>query len=671
MRMWPCASTANIVHVRRYSTIGAAVLHHKSLCETPHARSKPGDVECAHLGGCDVRGGSLAWLVAAMRRPSVEQLTPDKALDASAAPAVDGQTPRPKSFSEKLHQLLFAPRDLFLIFSIKFAESTAYYAFSYIYAAYLSAEFGMSDVEAGMLYGLYGVLCSVFGLLAGPMIDALDLRTSLLIGTVPSFIARLGSALTFSTSFAWFCSITVLPIGAAFGLPVFALGVRRFTHPENRAFAFTVFYAVLCASSAAGGMVITFARSRFHEGIDLPWPCHVFQEECHLSWMRVNVLICSGFTLYTVAASLTVRNQRVQQDVPLELARLEDFAKQRASLRRFVSVVYGSLGFWRLLAISLIVAVGTRATFRHLDATFPKYFMRTFGEDAPFEVFVAVEPVLTVLLSFPVTFLLLRHRVSTFACLVGGTVLQSFCPLALTYTSYEATLLFVCIMALGEAVWSPRLYEYSTMVAPEGFEGTFVAVAFVPQYVSAGVVGITSGVLLDTYVPETLEPGEVRRPEILWGLIALASFSTPIALCCLKGQLFGDEPSLHADVQTTAAHASPVRRAGEARRGKYAMAAMDSTMDSAMDVEMIAAAEEVAAEESAAEADAAGRAEAAADEEVEEDEEDASSRAPLHPGASDESAAPNGVGLAANGGAVATGLPRAAASRDDEDLVAI
>ena len=27
---------------------------------------------------------------------------------------------------------------------------------------------------------------------------------------------------------------------------------------------------------------------------------------------------------------------------------------------------------------------------------------------------------------------------------------------------------FVVMMALGEAIWSPRLYEYSTMVAPEG-----------------------------------------------------------------------------------------------------------------------------------------------------------------------------------------------------------
>ena len=75
--------------------------------------------------------------------------------------------------------------------------------------------------------------------------------------------------------------------------------------------------AVLCVASAAGGFVISFARTCFHEGIDLPWPF-----ERHLSWMRVNVLLCAGCTFYTVGASCCVRNARVQQDVPLEQARL-------------------------------------------------------------------------------------------------------------------------------------------------------------------------------------------------------------------------------------------------------------------------------------------------------------------------------------------------------------
>ena len=508
---------------------------------------------------------------------------------APAAPAVDTEAPpaastdaaggvvRPKSFTAKLRELSYAPRDLVLIYSIKFAESTAYFAFSYIYAPYLSEEFGMTDIEAGVLYALYGVLCSVFGLVAGPVIDSLDLRTCLLLGTVPSFIARFGSALTRSSDFVALCSVSALPLGAAFGLPVFALGVRRFTHPENRAFAFTIFYAVLCASSAAGGFVISFARARFHDGLDLPWPF-----EMHLSWMRVNVLLCSAFTFYTVAASCLVRNVRVQQDVPLERAGLESLRKtsaRPASARswaerkrvatNYIHTVYGNQAFWRLLIVSLIVALGTRATFRHLDATFPKYFMRTFGADAPFEVFVAIEPVITVLLSFPATFVLLRYRASTYASLVAGTLLQSFCPIALMWSSYGNTLAFVVIMAMGEAIWSPRLYEYSTMVAPEGYEGTFVAVAFVPQYVSAGIVGVTSGYLLDRYVPEELEPGEIRRPDCLWGAIAAASFVTPLLLVLLKQRLFVEEPTLQTDAHSVAVRRGP---SGKGRGGSYAMA---------------------------------------------------------------------------------------------------
>ena len=211
-------------------------------------------------------------------------------------PETPAQTPgpstrgRPKSFLEKMLQLRHAPRELFIIFSIKFAESTAYYAFSYVYVAFLSEEFDFSDVEAGVLYTLYGLLCSVIGLLAGPLIDAIDLRTALLIGTIPSFLGRFGSAVTTSRSFVSMCSYALLPLGAACSMPVFALGVRRFTHAENRAFAFTVFYAVLCVASMTGGLLITWVRANFHDGITLPLLGH-------LSWMRVNVLVTALFTL--------------------------------------------------------------------------------------------------------------------------------------------------------------------------------------------------------------------------------------------------------------------------------------------------------------------------------------------------------------------------------------
>ena len=103
----------------------------------------------------------------------------------------------------------------------------------------------------------------------------------------------------------------------------------------------------------------------------------------------------------------------------------------------------------------------------------------------------------------------------------------------------------------------------------------FVAVAFVPQYVSAGVVGVTSGYLLDRYVPESLQPGQQRRPDILWGAIAAASFVTPILLVLLKRHLFIEEPTLQTDTQSVAVRRGPSGRKGRAR-GRYAMALGES-----------------------------------------------------------------------------------------------
>ena len=141
--------------------------------------------------------------------------------------------PEIKSFKTSLSQLRYAPRDLFTIFSIKFAESTAYYSFAYIYTSFLSDEFGFSDVEAGVLYTIYSLLCSVIGLMVGPLIDALDLRTSLLLGTIPSFIGRLGSALTHDRRVVSMCSYALLPLGAAFGMPA-SNCARRAPHRTSR-----------------------------------------------------------------------------------------------------------------------------------------------------------------------------------------------------------------------------------------------------------------------------------------------------------------------------------------------------------------------------------------------------------------------------------------------------
>ena len=43
-------------------------------------------------------------------------------------------------------------------------------------------------------------------------------------------------------------------------------------------------------------------------------------------------------------------------------------------------------------------------------------------------------------------------------------------------------MLFVATLSLGESVWSPRWYDYSMSLAPEGREGIFTALASAPLF---------------------------------------------------------------------------------------------------------------------------------------------------------------------------------------------
>jgi hypothetical protein len=47
------------------------------------------------------------------------------------------------------------PQDIYWIFSLKFLESYSYFALSQILVIYLHTEFHVSDIEAGMVYGMW------------------------------------------------------------------------------------------------------------------------------------------------------------------------------------------------------------------------------------------------------------------------------------------------------------------------------------------------------------------------------------------------------------------------------------------------------------------------------------------------------------------------------------
>lgn len=436
-------------------------------------------------------------------------------------------------------KLRHAPRDLLIIYTAKGSECVAYYGIAYIYIQWMSEEVGLSDEMAGAVYAFYGALCTIFGFVAGPMIDRLGVHKSLMIGTSCATAARLIWCITTNEWWVIFVSLTICPFGAAFGIPVMAICVRRYTHVQNRAFAYSFFYVVLCIGCIGGSMIINAVREAYPDGITVG--------KSVFSWMDIVFVVCTCFSFYTVIAAYFIRDIQVLSDQPLKDRAYCVFVPNAMPLVNMVKDCAGQPRFWRLFAVTFIFC-GVRTTFRHLDATFPKYFVRIWGVDAPFEIYVALNPVITMALTPIMTGVLLKCGMGLQSTLLLGSLLSGLSVFSLALSeSQEAAIGFVFMLSLGESIWSPKLYEFSTMTAPEGGEGMYVALTFAPLYMASFFTGFLSGWALQRYCPK--DHPELRNTRLMWFIIGLTAFISPVILYMTRSCLFveEDEKRMHAE----------------------------------------------------------------------------------------------------------------------------
>ena len=85
------------------------------------------------------------------------------------------------------------------------------------------------------------------------------------------------------------------------------------------------------------------------------------------------------------------------------------------------------------------------------------------------------------------------------------------------------------IFSIGEALYSPRVYEYAAAIAPPGQEASYGSLAYLPFLVGKLLVG-TGGWLLAAFVPEQ----GPRHPGTMWLIFALAASVAPIGLILFR-----------------------------------------------------------------------------------------------------------------------------------------
>ena len=217
--------------------------------------------------------------------------------------------------------------------------------------------------------------------------------------------------------------------------------------------------------------------------------------------------------------------------------------------------------FWIYMAM-LGILTFVRLTFYIFHLMFPAYAIRVFGADFPVaSIFGTLNPVMIVFLVPLISALTINIR--SYTMLLIGTALSAasvflcFMPETIAITlsnSWFGTwvfdywleapvgnqdpfmmslVVFIMVFTVGEAIWSPRLMQFSAEIAPRGKEGAYIALSLLPYFLGKAGAGILSEQMSTRYFNETMTVFPNHETAWLWigGMAAIS----PIGLIVFRG----------------------------------------------------------------------------------------------------------------------------------------
>ncbi len=456
-------------------------------------------------------------------------------------------------FIAKFTVLASARRELWLTFLIKLLIYTAYSITNKTMVLWLSKDLGFSDQAAGALVGwIWAPAMTVFTLLAGSLTDAIGLRRTFFIGVGICTFARTVMVLTKNPALALVAGLLPLAVGEALGTPVLLAATRIYSTTAQRSISFSIIYALMNVGYLIAGYVFDFIRS-----LDLHLSIGGFQPTPHEQLFAASLILEIALfpVIYLLRRDRTEKAKNREPGAALSTRIARNVQKGANDTVVLFRRLIGQPGFYRLLLFFLFIGF-LKAIFLQLDYVFPKFGDREMGLHAPVGKLAGINAILIIILA-PVVGAL-TQRIASYRIVIIGSVICAagvfimalpadwFVPAAnsviggalghgylrLTgaiHPYYIMSALYLTVFSVGEAFYSPRVYEYAASIAPPGQEASYGALAYIPFLVGKLLIG-TSGWILAAFCPEH---GECR-PAMMWLIFALAASMAPIGLLVFR-----------------------------------------------------------------------------------------------------------------------------------------
>jgi MFS family permease len=489
--------------------------------------------------------------------PTKETFVPEDSLGPVAATGFLG-------FLGKFTILKGAQRELWLTFLIKLLIITAYSITNKTLVRWLLADLGFNDQDAVALVSwVWAPTMTVFTLLAGSFTDAFGLRRTFFLGVIICLIAR--SMMVFTT-IPWLAlagGLLPLAIGEALGTPVLIAATRRYSTIRQRSISFSIIYSVMNVGYLIAAYIFDYVRQTQGEY------GHLSLFGLQISTYRTLFLASLGFevlllpTIYFLRRGAEATDEGVRFTAePVRYATGALWERTWLTVRnsaldtvRLFRRLLSQSGFYRLLAFLALIGF-LKLIFLQMDYVFPTFGIRELGDGAPIGKLSAINYWLIIFLA-PMIGALTQQFSAYRMVIVGGVICAaSVFVMALPTEWFQAsangaigrwlghaylglrdgihpyyimTAIYIAIFSMGEAFYSPRVYEYAAAIAPKGQEASYGALSYIPFLFGKLLVGY-AGRLLAAFCPAH----GPRHSGTMWLIFALAASVAPIGLVVFR-----------------------------------------------------------------------------------------------------------------------------------------
>lgn len=402
-------------------------------------------------------------------------------------------------------------------------ERLSYYGVNAVLAIYLHETLKFSETQTGDLMGFFGGIVWLLPLVGGPLADKFGFRRMLAFAYL---VMALGYFLLGSLSAPWMSPLRdALPMyyvvliilfipamGPAIVKPCVVGTTARASKENVRSLGYSIYYTLVNVGGMLGPLMA--------------------------GWVHINMGVESVFRVCALSVFLMFFAILLFFRDPREQS--EPAHTSFAQVGRNFWTVVSNFKFMSFL----VIFSGFYFVFWQEFIAMPLYVRKFIDPDANIEYLLAVDPAVVILFTIPVNYLVRKWK--PFRAMTIGLLVSSFSWLLLTIgallpimeslagalgsvgIAIKGTTLLVSaalvVLAAGELILSPRLYEYVSRLAPPGQQGVYMGFAFLPVAIGFYTAGAVGGRLVQ-YFAATPD-----RAHQLWWVISGLGFLTTLLM---------------------------------------------------------------------------------------------------------------------------------------------